>query len=285
MTWRLPSLVLAAGAISAASPPAPVLLGNCTCPATGGSASRRALGEAFLTLPVLGPGSPGSTRPLLPEVVLTFFASDGVLLEARSTDRGFSFSAYETSAANWTGSAPRCARAASSGVRLRVICTASDYPTGAVARTATWDGGTGRLLWENDTQTIWTGMDGGGIRHAVSLASGRVLAMLQSNGWNGTAHFPAESVALYSDPPYSTWHRSANAIHCDQTPGSCYGAVEPVAVERADGSILALMRAQVGVFWQATSSDGGETFSEGTRSPLASTDSPCVSTPFEKQCS
>jgi hypothetical protein len=102
--------------------------------------------------------------------------------------------------------------------------------------------------------------------------------MLQSNGWNGTAHFPAESVALYSDPPYTSWHRSVNAIHCDETPGSCYGAVEPVAVERSDGSLLALMRTQTGQLWQASSSDGGETFSKGGPSPLASTDSPCVFT-------
>ena len=58
----------------------------------------------------------------------------------------------------------------------------------------------------------------------------------------------------------STWHRSTDAIACEKTPGSCYGAVEPVAVERADGSILAFIRTQVGVVWQAISTDRDETF-------------------------
>lgn len=272
--WRLAAALCAAGLTSVlapAAPSAPTLLGNCTCPNAGGG--RRALGESFLALPLEGSSAAS-------EVVLTFFASDGVLLVARTVDRGTSWSPFKTSVANWTGSAPRCTAvtggsAAAAGVR--VICAAADYPTGAVARTAVWDPSNGRLSWEHDTQTIWTGLDGGGIRHTVLLASGRVLCMLQSNGWNGTAHFPAESVALYSDRPYASWHRSADAIRCDETPGSCYGSVEPVAVERANGSILALMRSQVGVLWQASSTDGGETFSTGAPSTLASTDSPCVS--------
>eukprot|EP01043_Picozoa_sp_COSAG02_P005645 COSAG02_NODE_154_length_33067_cov_38.282092_14_plen_288_part_00 len=253
---------------------APILLGNCTCPKDG--PGRRLLGESFLALPLID--STGATV----EVVLTFFASDGELLEARTADAGTTWSAFTISATNWTGSAPRCTTAAPSGGTLsttgpqRVICAIADYPTGAVARTAIWDPRHGKIAWEYDTQKIWRGMDGGGIRHTIALASGRVLCMLQSNGWNGTTHFPAESVALYSDPPYTTWHRSVDAIWCNKTPGSCYGAVEPVAAERADGTILALMRTQVGVLWQAVSTDRGETFTTGAPSTLASTDSPCV---------
>lgn len=273
-------LTCSATIVIAAVDPPPVLLGNCTCPKrTTAGDSRRALGESFLVLPLRSSVAAVGDAS---EVVLTFFASDGVLLEARSQDRGTSWSAYVTSTTNWTGSAPRCAtpgltHSSDSALpaTVQVVCTASNYPVGAVARTASWDTATGQLAWHNTTATIWTGLDGGGIRHAVSLAKrGRVVCMLQSNGWNGTVHFPAESVALYADPPYTTWHRSSNAIRCDTTPGSCYGAVEPVAAERSDGSLLALMRTQVGVLWQASSTDGGETFSNGTASQLASTDSP-----------
>ena len=256
----------------------PALLGNCTCPKHAAAGDRQALGESFLVLPLLSSTAVAATRTS--EVVLTFFASDEVLLAARSLDFGTSWSAYVTSATNWTGSAPRCTTPGftySSELPpvVQVICTASNYPTGAVSRTASWDTATGQLAWENTTTTIWTGVNGGGIRHTVSLSNrARVLCMLQSNGWNGTAHFPAESLALYSDPPYTTWHRSSNTVRCAQTPGSCYGAVEPVAAERADGSLLALMRSQVGVLWQASSTDGGESFSNGEPSHLASTDSP-----------
>ena len=282
--WLAPALQLCLAVPSRATrapaqPVAPALLGNCTCPKHAAAGDRQALGESFLVLPLRSSTAVGATS----EVVLTFFASDGLLLAARTLDFGTSWSAYVTSATNWTGGAPRCAtpgRLTHSSelppAVVQVICTASNYPTGAVARIASWDTATGQLAWQKATTTIWTGLNGGGIRHTVSLAppTARVLCMLQSNGWNGTAHFPAESLALYADPPYTTWHRSSNAIRCAQTPGSCYGAVEPVAAERADGSLLALMRSQVGVLWQANSTDGGESFSNGVPSHLASTDSP-----------
>ena len=245
-------------------PSPPVLLGNCTCSA---ASRRRYLGEFFVVLP---------TTTGTQQVVLAFHPSDGVLLEARSVDAGTSWTGWTAvpGTGKWVGSGPRCAVVefppAAAGNNVKLVCTVSVYPTGVSARTATWDGS--KLMWNNDTKSIWSGKDGGGIRHTIVLYSGRVLCMVQAQTGPHKG-FPASVITLYSDHPYTSWHQS-NPVGCSATPGACYGAVEPVAVEQSNGSLLTMMRTQTGVLWQTTSADAGATLAPATATALASSDSP-----------
>ena len=88
----------AEAAAASRSPDPPALLGNCTC---SPSARRRYLGEFFLALPAgAAAGASPGPRPQQqdPEVILAFHPTDHVLLEARSTDRGASWSDWAVSA-------------------------------------------------------------------------------------------------------------------------------------------------------------------------------------------
>lgn len=274
-----PAMMVAAGdgtatatavGISSSRPPAissqpiskpPLLLGNCTC----SRASRlRYLGECFVALPARGSKQ---------QVVLAFHTTSGVLLEARSTDRGTHWEGWRDvpAAGTWIGSSPRCAVTGTpSGVTRLLICTISHYPTAVLARSALWNGSS--LHWNNDSQVIWRGKNGGGIRHTIKLRSGRVLCMVQTQ-IGARDGFPSSVITLWSDPPYATWHHS-QPVGCAATPGTCVGAVEPVAVEHSDGSLMAMMRTQTGVLWQTNSTDGGATLAEATPTRLASSDSP-----------
>eukprot|EP01052_Picozoa_sp_SAG31_P008545 SAG31_NODE_434_length_15737_cov_10.315450_5_plen_665_part_00 len=240
----------------------PQLLGNCTCSATS---RLRYLGECFVVLPISQAAG---------EVVMAFHPSDGILLEARSWNYGENWDGWAKSrgGSNWVGSGPRCAVVEATQFVSKLICTVSVYPSGVIARSATWDAQSQVLAWNNATIPIWSGTNGGGIRHTISLANGRVLCMVQTQ--NGPKNgFPSSIISIYADPPYLSWHHS-NAVGCSATPGSCYGAVEPVAVERRDGSLLAMMRTQTGLLWQTTSANFGTTLAPTVPTKLASSDSP-----------
>ena len=80
------------------------------------------------------------------------------------------------------------------------------------------------------------------------------------------------SVCWRSDDEGTTWHRGRGEIQLPKR-----GAMEPMAVERLDGSLLMLIRTQLGHLYQATSYDGGDTWTEalpmlqlvGSESPAA----------------
>lgn len=79
----------------------------------------------------------------------------------------------------------------------------------------------------------------------LQLRSGRLLIpMYDEKDWT--------SFMCYSDDEGFSWHQSAKLVALE-------GAIQPAVVERADGSLLAYMRcgSRVGHLWQATSDDGG----------------------------
>jgi len=92
---------------------------------------------------------------------------------------------------------------------------------------------------------------------AVQLSTGRIIAPI--------AYVP-EHVAYttsfrvfcgYSDDEGTTWERSRSELGLPLR-----GAMEPVVIERTDGSLFMLVRTQLGHQYSSTSVDGGESWTE-----------------------
>ncbi len=140
----------------------------------------------------------------------------------------------------------------------------------------------GRLRWTAPT-CIWKGYTGS-LNAALTLRSGRMLLpfsyyvprtwAVRGEGLDAFTFLGMfVSAVLYSDDAGHTWKQSNDLAV--QTPDitHAYGACEPVAVERADGSVWMLIRTQLGRLYESTSPDGA-VWTRPAPTGIVSSDSP-----------
>ena len=106
---------------------------------------------------------------------------------------------------------------------------------------------------------------------AVLLPTGRILLPMcwAPDHRVPGANFPV--VCWYSDDQGATWHRGRQEIVLPRR-----GAMEPVVVERRDGSLLMSIRTQLGDQYRAVSHDGGETWTDVRPMGLVGSESPAM---------
>jgi sialidase-1 len=105
--------------------------------------------------------------------------------------------------------------------------------------------------------------------HILIHSSGRILLPCHAGPFYGKGdHW--EAFCLYSDDDGESWSESSKKIDLPKR-----GAEEPAIVERRDGSLLAMLRTSLGLLYQATSYDRGETWDEPEPTLL---DSPSAAT-------
>ncbi|MCE9591125.1 MAG: glycoside hydrolase [Planctomycetes bacterium] len=131
---------------------------------------------------------------------------------------------------------------------------------------------------------IWKGYTGS-LNSVVQLRSGRIVLPFSHttdkhwfNRWpdldNFTFHGQFVCTVLCSDDRGASWSLGTPDIRVPvPDPTGAYGAVEPVVVERRDGSVWMLIRTQMGRFYESFSPDGAE-WSIPTATRLLSSDSP-----------
>jgi hypothetical protein len=83
-------------------------------------------------------------------------------------------------------------------------------------------------------------------------------------------------ISLYSDDKGTSWKRSENPVKVAVDPDQVtrYGAVEPNALELADGRVWMLIRTNKGHLYGSYSYDSGATWSDATPTAFISSDSP-----------
>ncbi len=86
------------------------------------------------------------------------------------------------------------------------------------------------------------------------MRSGRLLCPIALDP-DGKNHFIC--FCYFSDDQGKTWRRGKETVDAPKR-----GAMEPELIERADGSLLMLMRTQMSRNYAAVSSDGGDTWTE-----------------------
>jgi sialidase-1 len=104
----------------------------------------------------------------------------------------------------------------------------------------------------------------------VQLSGGRILCPAYfSSGpcWTPQEHFVARM--CLSDDGGRSWRAAKGDVDCPER-----GAMEPVLVERPDGTLLMLLRTQMGCVYQSLSTDHGETWSLAAPSVLTSQEAP-----------
>ena len=105
---------------------------------------------------------------------------------------------------------------------------------------------------------------------AVLMKSGRIVLPFAWTPTHKTEAYTYKSLCWTSDDEGKTWQRGSGEIALPK-----WGAMEPVVVERMDGSLLMLIRTQLGRHYRSESHDGGDTWTEALPVPeLASPSSP-----------
>lgn len=103
---------------------------------------------------------------------------------------------------------------------------------------------------------------------AVQLTSGRIVAPMSWNAEIWREGASTTSTAWLSDDAGRSWTRSESSISCPQR-----GAMEPGVVQLNDGSLLMIIRTQMGQIWRSLSFDEGATWTDaepmGVRAPEA----------------
>lgn len=139
-----------------------------------------------------------------------------------------------------------------------------------------------RTQWE-PAREIWHGR-AGDLQSAIQTSSGRIIlpfSFLTDRSWRNrgtgadlfTYNGQFDCGVLYSDDGGGTWIQSPDTL---TTPGvdlSSLGCVEPVVIERRDGTIWMLLRTQMGRFYESFSQDGSR-WTKAVPSSIISSDSP-----------
>jgi sialidase-1 len=91
----------------------------------------------------------------------------------------------------------------------------------------------------------------------IQLRSGRLLAPIATTLQVWTKNDGFKTVVYYSDDDGRSWKRSDVFLTAPKR-----GAMEPGLIERKDGSVLQIIRTQMGQIWHSVSSDEGLTWTE-----------------------
>ena len=124
-------------------------------------------------------------------------------------------------------------------------------------------------------QRIWSGYTGA-TNGAIQTRSGRIVVPLS---FMAARPMRFLSTVVYSDNNGASWKQS-NALDFlgRGGTGDHSGALEPVVVERDDGSLWMLIRTTRGEFWESVSRDEGATWSEARATDIVSTSAPAYVT-------
>ena len=128
--------------------------------------------------------------------------------------------------------------------------------------------------------------------HALQMTNGRVvlpISWTKVESWRhwGDEHYPAgqskpsqpdmstsahdryRSVCWYSDDEGESWHRGQGEVALPKR-----GAMEPAVVERRNGSLMMVIRSQMGDQYRSESYDGGDTWTEPRLMGLVGSEAP-----------
>lgn len=106
---------------------------------------------------------------------------------------------------------------------------------------------------------------------AIQLSTGRILCPVSTTPLIHSSRHPLQSVCYFSDDEGKTWTRSRDGVSVPKR-----GAMEPGLIERQNGSVLQIIRTQMGKIWVAESTDGGETWGEAREGNLTSPEAPAT---------
>ncbi|MEO6181765.1 MAG: sialidase family protein [Verrucomicrobiota bacterium] len=104
---------------------------------------------------------------------------------------------------------------------------------------------------------------------AIQLKSGRILCPISSSADIGTGKEPLRNFIYYSDDNGRTWQQSEDTIECPKR-----GAMEPGLVELKDGTLLQIIRTQMGQIWFSLSADRGNKWTQPGPFGVVSPESP-----------
>lgn len=104
---------------------------------------------------------------------------------------------------------------------------------------------------------------------AIQLKSGRILCPISSSADIGTRQEPLRNFIYFSDDNGRSWQRSADTIECPKR-----GAMEPGLVELKDGTLLQIIRTQMGQIWFSLSTDRGNKWTQPGPLGVVSPESP-----------
>lgn len=110
---------------------------------------------------------------------------------------------------------------------------------------------------------------------AVQLSTGRILCPVSTTPLIHSSEHPLRNVCYFSDDEGQTWQRSRDAVSVPNR-----GAMEPGLIERRDGSLLQIIRTQMGSIWITDSSDGGDTWSDAHPWNIVSPEAPATLIPL-----
>ena len=110
---------------------------------------------------------------------------------------------------------------------------------------------------------------------AVQLSTGRILCPVSTTLLIHSRAHPLRNVCYYSDDKGETWKRSRDAVSVPKR-----GAMEPGLIERRDGSLLQIIRTQMGKIWITESGDHGHTWSEARPWNIVSPEAPATLVPL-----
>ncbi len=110
---------------------------------------------------------------------------------------------------------------------------------------------------------------------AVQLRTGRILCPVSTTPLIHSSQHPLKNVCYFSDDNGKTWKRSRDAVAVPKR-----GAMEPGLIERRDGSLLQIIRTQMGKVWITDSRDRGDTWSDARAWNVTSPEAPATLIPL-----
>ncbi len=104
---------------------------------------------------------------------------------------------------------------------------------------------------------------------ALQLKSGRILCPISSSADVSTRQQPLRNFIYFSDDNGRSWKRSEDILDCPKR-----GAMEPGLVGLSNGSLLQIIRTQMGQIWFSISTDGGNRWTQPGPFGVVSPESP-----------